>query len=101
MCVMKRKNKFENCKIFLESTQLENKISYLEKNKINIDSLKKNHKQFIGNNKSILKTQQRYRSDSIKTFAHGTSKDLVSQKEGVKCSNVIKQYKKLLTLMML
>ena len=30
--------------------------------------------------------------DSIKTSAHGTSKDLVSQKEEIKRSNVIKQY---------
>ena len=41
MCVIKRKLKFENYKICLEVTQLKNKINYLEKNKINIDSLKK------------------------------------------------------------
>ena len=77
---------------------LDNKIKYLEKNKINIDSLEKNLK----NNKSILKTQQRFNSerhnvfteeinnialssndderiqsfDSIETYAYGTSKDL-------------------------
>ena len=33
------------------TTQLQNNISYLEK--INIDSLKRNHKPFMGNNKSI------------------------------------------------
>ena len=41
ICVIKRKLKFENCKNCLEVTKLENKISYLEKNKISIDSLKK------------------------------------------------------------
>ena len=40
-CAIKRKLKFENCKNCLEATQLENKISYIEKNKINIDCLKK------------------------------------------------------------
>ena len=40
-CVIKRKLKFENYKNFLEATQLENKINYLEKNKISIDSRKK------------------------------------------------------------
>ena len=40
-CLIKRKLKFENYKNCLESTQLENKISCLEKNKIKIDSLKK------------------------------------------------------------
>ena len=33
-CVIKRKPKFENYKSCLEATQLENKINYLEKNKI-------------------------------------------------------------------
>ena len=37
---MKRKLKFENYKKCLEATQLDNKIKYLDKNKINIDSVK-------------------------------------------------------------
>ena len=40
-CVMKRKPKFENYKNCLEATQLENKTNHLEKNQIDIDSLKK------------------------------------------------------------
>ena len=69
----------------------------------------------IRNNKSILKTQQIFKSekhkvfteeinmialssnddkriqsiDSIETYAYGTSKDLVGQKEEIKCSNII------------
>ena len=39
-CVLKTKLNFENYKSCLEATQLENKINHLEKNKINIDSLK-------------------------------------------------------------
>ena len=46
-CVMKRKLKFETYKISLQATQLENKINHLEKNEIDIDSLKKDHKEFI------------------------------------------------------
>ena len=38
--------------------------------------------------------------DSIETYACKTSKDLVSGKEEIKCSNIIKQYKKRLSLMM-
>ena len=99
-------------------------MNYLEKNKIDIDSIK----EFIKNNKSILKTQQRFKSerhnvfteecfykialssnddkrmqsiDLIETYAYATSKDLVSDKEEIKCNNIIKQYKKSLTLMML
>ena len=40
-CVIKRKLKFENYKNCLEAIQPDNEIKYLEKNKINIDSLKK------------------------------------------------------------
>ena len=40
-CDIKRKNIFENYKNCLEATQLDNKMKYLEKNEINIDSLKK------------------------------------------------------------
>ena len=73
----------------------------------------------IRNNKSILKTQQRLKSrrhnvftkeidkitlisnddkriqsiDSIETYACGTSEDVVSQKEGIKCNNIMKRYK--------
>ena len=31
--------------------------------------------------------------DSIETYAYGTSKDLVSKERGIKCNNIIKQYK--------
>ena len=74
----------------------------------------------IKNNKLTLKTQQRFRSekhkvfteeinkialisnddkrmqsiDSLETYVYGTSKDLVTQKEDIKCSNIIKKYKK-------
>ena len=32
--------------------------------------------------------------DSIKTYGFGTRKDLVNEKEEVKCNNIIKRYKK-------
>ena len=32
--------------------------------------------------------------DSIEVYAYGTGKNLASQKEEIKCSNIIKQYKK-------
>ena len=40
-------------------------------------------------------------SDLIETYAYGTSKYLVSDKEEIKCSNVIKRFKKWLTLVAL
>ena len=32
--------------------------------------------------------------DSIERFAYGMNKDLVCKKEGIKCNNIIKLYKK-------
>ena len=119
--VIKRKLKFENHKNCLEATELENKINHLEKNKINIDGLKKIyiiHK----NNKSILKTQQKFKSemhiafteelkkialssnddkrmqsnDLIETYARETSKVLVSEKEMIKCKNYNKKIQKMI-----
>ena len=66
---------YENC---LEAIQLDNKTNHPEKNKINLDSLNKAHKQFVRNNKSILKTHQRFKSDkrvqSIETYVYETSR---------------------------
>ena len=31
--------------------------------------------------------------DSIETYAYGTTKDLLSEKEEIKCNKIIKQYK--------
>ena len=39
--------------------------------------------------------------DSIETYAYGTSKDLVSEKEEIKYNNKIKWYKKWLDLIVL
>ena len=38
---------------------------------------------------------------SIETYAYGTSKDLVSDRENIKCNRIIKWYKKWLTLVVL
>ena len=72
------------------------------------------------NNKSILKRQKRFKFekynvsteeinkialisnddkamqsiDSMETCVYGTSKDLISEKEEIKCNNILKRYKK-------
>ena len=62
--VIKRRLKFENYKSCLEATQIENKINYLEKDKIDVDSIEENYKKFINNNKSIInKIQQKFKSE--------------------------------------
>ena len=57
----------------MEATQHENKINHLEK-KIDIDSVKKSHKEFVKNNKLILKTQQRFKSERYNVFMEETNK---------------------------
>ena len=115
----KNKLKFEECKHCLEATQLENEINQLEKNKFDVDNLRKNHKKFIKkNNKLILKSQQRFRSEkhdiiteevnrialiasddkriqlinSIGACAYGVSKELIRKNEEIKCSKIMKKY---------
>ena len=86
--------------ICVEATQLENKINHVERNKVDIDRIKINQKEFIRDNKLILKIQQIFKSenhnvvneesnktawssnddkriqsiDSIETYAYRTSK---------------------------
>ena len=112
---MKRKHKFQDYKNCFEETQTEKKINQLEKNNVDVYSLK----EFIKNNKVILKTQQRFKSerhnvfteeikkialssnddrrmqsfDSIKTYTYGTSKDQICKKKQIKRNNIIRQYK--------
>ena len=92
----------------------------MEKNKNNIDSLKMNHKEFIRNNRSTLKTHQRFKSeryngfteeinttvlssnddkriqsiDFVETYPYRMSKDLISEREKIKCNSIMKQFKK-------
>ena len=89
------------------------------KKKTNIHNLKEDQIEFVKNNKLILKTQQRFKSERlnvfteeinkialnsnndkrmwsielIETYAYGTSKDLICKKENIKHNNIIKQYK--------
>ena len=67
MCVISKEN-FQYYKNCLEAIQLDNKINYIERNQINIDSLKKDQKLFIKNNKLILKAQQRFKSERHNVF---------------------------------
>ena len=72
-----RKLKFENYKNCLEASQLKNKINYLEKNKFNIVSLfcyKIKHNKFIKNNELILKTHQRFKSETNNVFTEKINK---------------------------
>ena len=117
MYVIKRRLKFENYGTCLEGTELENTISHLGKNKIDVDIVKKDHKGFI----KIIATQRfkigkhnafteeinkialssndnkRLQSiDSIEAYTYATSKGTRPGKENIKCNNTIKRYKKII-----
>ena len=47
MCVIKTKLKFQDCRKCLEVAKTENKIDHLEKNKIDVDSLTADQREFI------------------------------------------------------
>ena len=92
-CVIKLKLKFEDYKHCLEATQFENKTNQLGKNKVDVNSLRENHKEFINNNRLMLKSKQRFISlryvrfirilsiDLIETYTYGTSKDYYVKKK--------------------
>ena len=61
----------------------------------NVFAKKINKIVFISNN------DKRMQSIAIETNAYGTSKDLVSEKEKIKCNSITKRYKTWFTLMML
>ena len=56
--IIKRKIKFEDYGNCLETTQLENKIIYLRKNKTHVKSFIENHKELVKNNEIILESQK-------------------------------------------
>ena len=103
------------------------KWNKLPRKKLDVDSLTRNHKEFIKNNRLILGQQQilemkKYNvftekvyiiafsannnkriesTDSIETYLCGTSKDKIYKNKKNKCDNIIKQYKKWLNLIIL
>ena len=62
-CAIKRNLKFQDYKNCFEAVQIENNINHLEEIKIQADRLKEGQKEFVKNNKLILKTQQRFKSE--------------------------------------
>ena len=85
--VIKRKRKFENYEKCLEETHFEKKTNYLEKNKIDIDSIKELKK------KSILKIQyrfKRFKSERYNVFTVEIDKTALSSNDDKKCNQLIR-----------
>ena len=65
-CAIKRKLTFQNFRNCLEAAQIERKTNQSRKIKIDLDCLEEDQKEFVKNNKLILKTQQRLKNESKK-----------------------------------
>ena len=57
-CAIKWKLKFKDSKICPEANQLKNEINHSEKSKLDLDSLKLNHKEFIQNKRLKIKSNK-------------------------------------------
>ena len=86
--VIERKFKVENYKNCLEGTQRDNKINYLEKNKIDIDNVKKSRKEFVKNNMLIVKTQQRFKNERHHVFTEETNKIVLSSNDAKRMQSI-------------
>ena len=118
MCIIKRRLKFENYKNCLEAGKLKNKSNYIEKIRLPQTVFIRQNKNLY--NKSILKTQPRFKSrrrnvfaeeinkialisndnkrmqsiDLIENDGYGTSKYILNDKKEIKCYHIIKRYRK-------
>ena len=92
--VIKRNIKFGNYKYCLEATQTENEINHLKKSNWHRQYSQRNHKEFIKNNKLLLKSQQRFKSESHNVFIEEINKIALSSNENksVKSINSIETF---------
>ena len=88
MCVTKRKYKFQDYKNCLEAVQIEYKIRNLEVNKTDVDTIKEDEKEFIKNNKLILKTHQRFRSENHSVFTEDINKIALSSNDDKRMQSI-------------
>ena len=84
LCNKKKTSKFQSYKNCLEAAQIENKINHLEKNKINVDSLK----EFVKNNKVILKTQQRFKNEKHNVLTEEIKKIALSSNDDKRMQSI-------------
>ena len=89
-CAIKRKLKFQDYKNCFESAKIETEINYLRKKKIDVDSLKEDKKEFVKNNKLILKIQQRFKSERHNVFTEKINKIDLSSNDDKKCDQLIR-----------
>ena len=68
----------------LEAAQIENKINHLEKNEIVLNSSKEDKKEFVKNNKLILKIQEKFRSETHNVFIEEIKKIALSSNDDKK-----------------
>ena len=78
--------KFEYYGSFLQVSQFENKIKYIEKNRANVKGPMENHKHFIKNNKLISKPQENLKSKMHNVFTEEINKIALSSNDEKNCN---------------
>ena len=85
---IKQKLKFKDHKFCLEATQVEKHISKLKQNLMWL-VLHQSHREFIKNNKLILKLQQRFTSKKHNVYTEEVNKILLSATDDKKYNQSI------------
>ena len=80
-CVQEENLHFKIINTQLEAAQIENKIKHLEKNEIVLNSSKEDKKEFVKNNKLILKIQEKLRSETHNVFTEEIKKIALSSND--------------------
>ena len=84
----KRKLKCKFYKDCLKATQLENKTNQIKNNNFNTESLRENHNEVIKNNKLILKTQPRFKSEMHNVFTEEIYKTQLSSNDDKRIESI-------------
>ena len=87
-CVIKRQLKFKDYKNCLKAAQIERKINYLRRKKIDVDSIKQDQKEFVKNNKPILKSQQIFKSERYNVLIEEINKIALSSNDDKRMQSI-------------
>ena len=63
-------------------------MNHPEENEVNVNSLRENHEKIMKNNKLVLKSQQRFRSEKHNVFTEEVSKIVLSAKDNKRIQSI-------------
>ena len=63
-------------------------MNHPEENEVNVNSLRENHEKIMKNNKLVLKSQQRFRSEKHNVFTEEVSKIVLSANDNKRIQSI-------------